>query len=193
MANLCSTHVTLWGDTQLIDEVYNAIKTIRDAEPACWDLLAEFFGGATEEYSFIHYMEKGAVAGTTDSYIEFSLEDKWAPQVELFDIICKRYDGKLQYVYLAEESGCELFINTDSQGLFYKDKYYLDLCVDNTYETFSLCNWDELVNTLIEIIPELKDRELPDNVNELERVVSDVLQDNYSDDDYAVMAEYCSL
>ena len=52
------------------------------------------------------------------------METAWGPIPELWEKLAEKYG--LYYVYIAEECGCELYINTDSAGRFFSTKFVLN-------------------------------------------------------------------
>jgi len=57
-------------------------------------------------------------------YLQISVSSAWSPIFDTYNMISKAYE--LEYVLLAEEPGCEIYINTDKLGQFFQDKYLLD-------------------------------------------------------------------
>lgn len=60
-------------------------------------------------------------------WIEIETETAWSPQVE--DVVGKMledYYPDLDYEFIAEEPGCEIYINTDISGRFFVDRYKID-------------------------------------------------------------------
>ena len=66
--------------------------------------------------------DKDASADDTERF-EIIVDSAWSPIEEMYDWMAKTYD--LEYVYIAEEGGTGLFINTDVEGKFYTDRYYI--------------------------------------------------------------------
>ena len=57
-------------------------------------------------------------------HVIISMETAWGPIPELWEKLAEKYD--LRYVYIAEECGGELYINTDSCGRFFTTRYILN-------------------------------------------------------------------
>lgn len=60
-------------------------------------------------------------------WIKIETETAWSPQVE--DVVGKMledYYPDLNYEFIAEEPGCEIYINTDVSGRFFVDRYKID-------------------------------------------------------------------
>ena len=69
-------------------------------------------------------------------YFYFQTESAWSPNVEVFTkIIREKFDDEFELEHCSEESGMGIYINTDSDGLFFPDRYYLDCCINNEYYT----------------------------------------------------------
>lgn len=61
------------------------------------------------------------------SYFRVDTESAWSPMTELWEAIVEQYDG-VSFVYIAEEAGNGIFINSDATGLFFCDRYVLEIC-----------------------------------------------------------------
>lgn len=56
-----------------------------------------------------------------DESLYITFMDAWYPKVAVLDLIANRFN--LEYVFLAEEPGCEVYINTDEEENFYETKF----------------------------------------------------------------------
>jgi hypothetical protein len=52
------------------------------------------------------------------------METAWGPLPEIWDLMAEKY--ALEYVYISEECGCSVYVNTDSAGRFFATRYLLD-------------------------------------------------------------------
>ena len=57
--------------------------------------------------------------------LDVRFETAWGPCHEAFTELLRRFFPLLEQVTLAEESGCEVYVNTDTDGLFFEDRYYI--------------------------------------------------------------------
>ncbi len=58
------------------------------------------------------------------NYFVIGLETAWEPPSEFFDCILKQYKG-ISYVYIAEEGGNGIYINTDTSRGIFPERYML--------------------------------------------------------------------
>ena len=56
--------------------------------------------------------------------IELVVESAWTATKELFDLMAEETDT--EYVFQAEEPGWNYFVNTDTEHIFYEDKYIVN-------------------------------------------------------------------
>ena len=66
----------------------------------------------------------------SDTY-HFSLETEtaWTPHMEAFrKILHEKYSDTIQMVYISEECGCEVYINTDTEGMYLPERFVVDCC-----------------------------------------------------------------
>ena len=67
-----------------------------------------------------------------DDVLTLNTETAWAEMAETRHFIESCFPGMKIY-YIEEESGCEIFNTNDLEGLFFKDRYYLDGFDDSEY------------------------------------------------------------
>ena len=68
--------------------------------------------------------------GKDDCYFKLETETAWCPMNELWDAVVEQHEG-VSYVYVAEEAGCDIFINTDTEGRFFDQRYLLEICCNS--------------------------------------------------------------
>jgi hypothetical protein len=57
-------------------------------------------------------------------HVRVDMETAWGPLPEVWDLMAEKYT--LSYVYISEECGCAVYVNTDVEGRFFSDRYILD-------------------------------------------------------------------
>ena len=164
MANYCSNSVTYYSDNQ--GQILNLYLRIRGAVEALGDMEREYvnakpllaeLGVAPETIerldgrTSINYLgllvEDGKPVG-----VQFDAESAWSPCEDFAETLLRAIypgGGDIEMVYIAEEPGCEVYINTDVDHRFYKtvlvmdiragkieDRYYYD--VDELDEAFDM-------------------------------------------------------
>ena len=72
----------------------------------------------------------------SDIYFRISAITDWKPAPELWDTVIKQYTG-LRYVYMAENQGGGIFVNTDLENVCFREKYVI-------YASISSSSYDEL-------------------------------------------------
>lgn len=62
-----------------------------------------------------------------EDHILMQTETAWEPQDDIVaDMLDCKECSELEYVFIAEEGGNEIYINTDDSGRFFRDRYVLD-------------------------------------------------------------------
>ena len=158
MPNWCSTTYAFFGDPDAVRDFHKKIELYTSKlrwddsprEPLTfrWNWLGNIVTGFGLDPDKVYC--RGEISAVTpyDDHILVATETAWSPMNDVWDeIIAKHYKGnRLQYVYIAEEPGCDIFINTDDSGIFFSEKYLLD-DGDGVYEYFSadeeeeMCDW----------------------------------------------------
>ena len=62
-------------------------------------------------------------------HVLVAMHTAWSPLPEIWSLMAEKYS--LSYVYISEESGCEIYVNTDIGGRFFTDRYIIN-CFDVT-------------------------------------------------------------
>ena len=88
-----------------------------------------------------------------DNHVRVDMETAWAPLPEVYDLIAEKYN--LRYVYIAEEPGCEVYVNTDTEGRFFSTRYLL-----NSFEIDDLELDRDILTEYGERLRELEDETL---------------------------------
>ena len=128
MPNWCYTNYAFKGKG--LDKFKNSILPILDEasrEKGCnyflGDLLDNYNipkdSGVMEGYGcrgWINYYEDNG------DWLSIDVEDAWGPHTEVFDAILTKFPD-VDYVYMAEEPGCEIYINTDTSGDYFDIRY----------------------------------------------------------------------
>ena len=116
--------------------------------------------GCTEEELNKEYAVRAHINGLVllpNGELELSYESAWNPINETLDEILAQYLPHIKQVTLAEEAGCDVFLNTDIEGKYFKDKYYLDLTITGEVEgRKEEYNDQKYYETLEGVIEELK-------------------------------------
>ena len=131
MPNWCNTSYKFVGDKEEIADIYNKLQSLNDMpEPLVENgfgklflgCVVNLFGGDWKEIycrGEIDYME---ICG--DSMIQLSTMTAWGDMPEVWDFVCKNYPS-IKYYYLAEEGGLCYYVNSDTTGEYFPEKYYV--------------------------------------------------------------------
>ena len=58
------------------------------------------------------------------THFRIAAETHWRPTLELWDAVIKQYTG-IRYVYISDESGGGIYINTDIEGVCFPERYII--------------------------------------------------------------------
>lgn len=135
MPNWCMTEVVFTGTAENLQRLYQDLKTVLAKHDDGWlGRLLEYHGVPQENIKcrgFITGFELKTLKDGTP-YLHLETEDAWVPQVDAYNQYAQLY--KLNYVYLAEEPGCEIYINTDLERKFFRKDYVFELFADSPEE-----------------------------------------------------------
>lgn len=116
---------------QLQQDLETALETIDEGSDNWIGRLLTYKGTSYERTknreaiycrSFVDYMDSLEDVQEFECF-EIKSSSAWRPMVEMYDWIADTY--QLEYVICAEEPGDELYVNTDTEGIYYQERYYI--------------------------------------------------------------------
>lgn len=115
----------------------------------------EIHTGAVQCRGGVEYLElQGDDEDGEDMRICLDTETAWNPNYDdMIELIGRNYNS-LDLVMVSEEPGCEIYINTDTDGKFFTDKYMIEghvTSVYDEYEYFTACDEDDFVKRVNEL------------------------------------------
>ena len=152
MPNWCSNSMVVYGSPTEVKDFYDKVKkawSIGDTNRHwhLWELYQQFGHEDNEMVDYIRgsFIDISSIGQTSpnESYFSLYYESAWSPMIDGFDWILKTYYKTLKQVTLAEECGCEIYVNTDRTGRFFKEKYCFYV---EDYDTFYFNTDKELVD-----------------------------------------------
>ena len=63
-----------------------------------------------------------------------STHTAWTYMNEMWDEILTKYYPSISYVFIAEEPGSEIYVNTDLEGSIYPQRFYVDFKLPPKYD-----------------------------------------------------------
>jgi hypothetical protein len=142
MPNWCSTQYIFYTKKKdkselkrlhknLADILKEPSKLENDFEPGCLGKVAIAHGFNHEEVpcrGWFDPLDEYDYEGEGD-FFKLYTTTAWIPMDELWEAVIEQYSG-VSYVYMSEESGMELYINTDIEGKYFGDRYLLEIYGD---------------------------------------------------------------
>lgn len=153
MANWCDTSIAFYSrDRVNLTALRNKIAEITNDDSWLGNVLIHY-GFNPKDFncrSSIYYISD--VSQDEDKIWYFLLDqaDAWSPHTDAWDYILSSVDGDIEYVYKSEEPGQGVFVNSDTEGWYFKERYVIDASIldteDKIYtqtesETISLCRF----------------------------------------------------
>ncbi len=150
MPNWCSTRIAVFGSEKDVNDLHTKIEEISKT-----GRLENGFGNLWEgnllDLYGIDWRKvrcRGQIVDFNsfeeDGYLELWQEDAWGPNTEYLKEIIKKAGYDLDLVYVAEEPGCGVYINTDTSGDYFPERYLIDFLVSQDIPELGLKTGDEL-------------------------------------------------
>ena len=109
-----------------------------------------------------------------DDVLTLNTETAWAEMSEARHFIESCFPGMKIY-YIEEESGCEIFNTNDSEGIYFKDRYYLDGFDDSEYF--------ETLEEAAKYVKEIVGHDVEATFKAIEDALNDYMEEHEVDDD----------
>ena len=142
MANYCSNSIVFFSKdksklSRFLRKVYAAYDSIGSG---FYNLMVlhgyknrEILSVIDKRDSFTHCDTKLAQENDTYSF-RVDVETAWEPHMAMFyKIIREKYSDAIQLVYMAEECGSDLYVNSDKEGIYFRERYMVDCCHNGEY------------------------------------------------------------
>ena len=142
MANYCSNSIVFFSKdksklSRFLRKVYAAYDSIGSG---FYNLMVlhgyknrEILSVIDKRDSFTHCDTKLAQENDTYSF-RVDVETAWEPHMAMFyKIIREKYNDAIQLVYMAEECGSDLYVNSDKEGIYFRERYMVDCCHNGEY------------------------------------------------------------
>ena len=108
-----------------------------------------------------------------DDVLTLNTETAWAEMSETRHFIESCFPGMKIY-YIEEESGCERFYTNDSEGIYFKDRYYLDGFDDSEYF--------ETLEEAAKYVKEIIGHDVEADFDAIDKAFSDYVEEHEEDD-----------
>jgi len=98
-------------------------------DPSWLTNVATWHGIGWEQVSCRGRIEYMSEYKQGDIFFTVDTETAWGPTDELWQAVIAKYEG-ISFVYIAEEPGMGVFINTDTEGIFFTEKFMINIFGD---------------------------------------------------------------
>ena len=142
MPNWCTTSYVFRGNENEIRDFYNKIKSFTSKERISNGFGNFWLGNIVDGFGF-DWKEircKGLIdyfpepEDIDSDRLELSTETAWYPMTDMWDKIIEMYYPSITYVLIAEEPGCDVYINTDIEGEYFTERFSVDFNLPPKYD-----------------------------------------------------------
>jgi len=106
----------------------------------------------------------------------------------MWNSILSKYYPDIEFVFQAEEQGCEVYLTSDTDNKFFNDRYYIDICVNGIYYS----EYSPSEKGVISLINDIFDLKGDNRLSTLLEAMAYVEKFNNTsdDDDFAYIHEF---
>ena len=149
MPNWCNNYIAIYrdDDTQKskgqLRELYLKLRALldddnstinkelkaKDIDKNWYGNILVLYGKNDEDIAYRGTIEEVVWEGAIDEdggWIRIQTETAWDPQIEIIKSLIDDYCPNLTFEYVAEEPGCEIYVNTDVSGRFFLERYVIN-------------------------------------------------------------------
>ena len=166
MANYFTNRIVFYGeDKEVLTDLLGKISACLD-EPAknkvrmflqLAGLNADDAEAYADSHDFFTYLDLGVQVNPCGAYFEIQTESAWSANMDgFYKVLQKTYDGKINMVYQSEEAGSGIFINSDTEGLFFTERFRVDYCYGDSSVREYFSSWQETAEFLNAVFPRAK-------------------------------------
>lgn len=122
--------------------------------------------------------------------VEIESETAWVPNDDAMQKLIDTKYPNLSMVFMAEECGCEIYINSDTEGIRYKTRYMIDWTVDgDDWETKYYEKEEDMIKDLSAIL-KLPNETVWSYYHGVKSKIDDRFEEIYSEDASLCLNEY---
>lgn len=182
MANLTINSLTFISrNLAKLKELHSALTEVADSTTnnSICELMAKhgYTPKAIDRRGYISNIEKIIHKKGKSYYLHTEIVTPWEPQLApIKTLLIERYNSEIKLISQSIEEGEGLFYTNDWTGMFYPEKFMVDLCTNESYDTQYLESWTELI-AYLENAFEDADISPLDSIDELISAIEDKYQD----------------
>ena len=158
MPNWCSTAYAIEGNAKEVKGLYELMKGLQERkEPSVENGFGTTWLGCLvdalgKDWNKVHCRGDWNSLEMKDGVIRFSTETAWSPCNETFDLVCEKFPS-LRYYFQAEEPGMAIYETNDSEGLYFPDRFYVDVCTnEEVYDSTYLSELKDVFEWIEELV-----------------------------------------
>ena len=136
MANWASTAYAIEGPVEILERIK---KAIMDAIIDKRNFYDEYKALVNLGYSTLG-LDECLLGGNitdepdlNDGVLRFWAEERWG--LQNFNVLLEKLFPEIKVYWVVEESGCEVYCTNDKEGKYFPDRYWVDTCVDDNYQS----------------------------------------------------------
>lgn len=146
MANICDTTIQFGGDDDSLVDLFTKLVNLSAKEIYDLKNIVDAFGVTPDD---AEEAIRGHIEDIDEHAYRLYQSDRWTPHIEVWTAICKQYyNDKIWFVYKAEEPGSDIYINTDTNGLYFPEKYVCDYSTNDNGDVRYFENEEEIIDWL---------------------------------------------
>jgi hypothetical protein len=134
MANICCNKYVFYATGENKDELFRLHRNLADVmettakakEHGCLGAVADKHGIDRDKVSCRGTIEDLGDYNPGGDHFILDCDTDWNPMDELWEAVIAQYEG-VSFVYKAEEPGFDIFTNTDTEGIYFPEKYLLNI------------------------------------------------------------------
>lgn len=145
----------------------------------------------TDSRDHFSYCDSDISKDGSEFYFGFGTESAWTPNVDaLQKVLQERYYGRVELVYVSEESSCGIYEKNDEDERFFRDNYKLDYSYNDEADTVYFRDRDSLIEKIQSIFTDIV-IDAEETINSLETKIDNLYSPK--DENFYITIKKCLL
>lgn len=137
MANMASVSYAIEGSQDSLTKIKEAInKAVNNKDDKKYEEYSTCLNLGFTEEELEKYRLRGEMyeeVEIKDGVLRFWAEERWGLQD--FEELLKKKFPDITVYWIVEECGCEVYCTNDRDGKYFPERYWVDTCIDNDYQS----------------------------------------------------------
>ena len=157
-----------------------------------WQKINDYINNSKTN-SICGFLDDEVTNDESVSFFYIRTETAWTGNIEVFyRVIEDKYNNEIELYALIEESGFNIFINTDEEGVYFYPKYKIDAFINDEQIVEYFESFNQVLDFIKKKFPKVK-LSSKDTIERLKKKITKVYKVNDDEDFYLNIHRFSSM